>query len=779
VRDPAETWQEGQEAADRRPPSKALLREMEFLRLRGLGDEPDRLSPDLSSRLQTARSRSVSGVTGTPSPYVLGNDQKESLRAAAPPDDRLKWRSLGPAGIPSGQTYGDGTTTVSGRVGAIAVDPRDSAHILVGSAAGGVWETRDTGQTWIPRTDKMPTLSIGALAFDPDEPSIVYAGTGEGNWAYRRLGQGIFKSQDGGSSWEHIQSPAFLGHGFYRIVVDPRQGQRLIAATTNGAFVSDDGGQTWQVLHRRLTWDVSLAYQGDERELLIAAADGLLAATGTKPPAVVALVNLARPGRFADLSQVLDPARERLAVTHLPADPGQVFAFAAARGRAFLWRRAAAGELFESVPLASFPSVAIPPGPASQLDDVLDVGQASYDWFVAAPPEAPDVVYLGSKELVRGRRDGGEWHWSDVSSRPGGGDSIHPDQHVLAFDVRMPGVIYAGNDGGIFRSPDAGDSWQPLNAGLAISEVEYIAQRPADPDWILAGLQDNGTVRTRTGGGSWEQVAKGDGGDCAVNAENPDVCYHTNYYISLSRSDRGGDPDPPPPARPFWQRVTPPNTGLDRFQQLFYPPLEVNGDVVAIGGEVVCITSDAGVTWAQVPLPPIAGRPSTASALAVPAKDRIFAGTVLGDIFEIDRGGWGGVPALLTRPLAGNVSDLLIDLRSTPHLYWATYSTIPGSVFLSVDGGAHWIDRSGDLPTSPVNAIVADPSNPNRFWVACDLGVYKSQDAGGHWSLFGVDLPNALAVDLLFHEPSRRLRVATRSRGLWEVVVPPTSTPTT
>lgn len=72
--------------------------------------------------------------------------------------------------------------------------------------------------------------------------------------------------------------------------------------------MSDDGGQTWQVLHRRLTWDVSLAYQGDERELLIAAADALLAVTGTKPPAVVALVNLARPGRFADLSQVLDPA---------------------------------------------------------------------------------------------------------------------------------------------------------------------------------------------------------------------------------------------------------------------------------------------------------------------------------------------------------------------------------------------------------------------------------------------------------------------------------------
>jgi len=618
----------------------------------------------------------------------------------------------------------------------------------------------------------MPTLSIGALAFDAHEPSIVYAGTGEGNWAYRRLGQGIFKSQDGGSTWAQIESREFSGHGFYRIVVDPHDSQRLIVATTSGAFVSDDGGQSWQVLHRRLTWDLSLAYRADEWELLIAAVDGLLAMTGTTPLDTVELLNLAKPGRFVDLTQALDPARERLAVTHVPADPGQAFAFAGARGRAFLWHRPAAGKPFEPVPLASFPSVPLRDRkhPTSQLDDVLDVGQAAYDWFVAVPPDAPDVVYLGAKEVVKGELDGGRWRWSDISSRPRDGDSIHPDQHVMAFDMHKPGVIFVGNDGGVFRSPDAGASWQSLNAGLAISEVEYLTQRPDDPDWILAGLQDNGTIRRKTDG-TWEQVAKGDGGDCAANAANPDVCYHTNTYISLSRSDRGGDPDPPFPAPPFWKQVTPPNTGPDRFQQLFYPPLEANGDVVVMAGEVVCISSDGAATWTQVPLPPIAGRPSTASALAIPAADRIFAGTILGDIFEIDRRGWGGAPTLLARPQAGNISDLFIDFQSMPQRYWATYSTIPGSVFLSVDGGAHWIDRSSDLPTTPVNAIVADPSDRDRIWVACDLGVYESQDGGGHWSLFGVGLPNALAVDLLFHESSRRLRVATRSRGVWEVVV--------
>jgi hypothetical protein len=181
MRDPDEIQQAPDEDSAPRPPSKVLLREIEFLQQRGLGGEPDRLPPALTPRLR-AEGRSVDEVATTLSPYVVGTNQKESLRAAAPPDPRIEWRSVGPKGIPNGQTYGSATTMVSGRLAAIAVDPSDSTHLLIGAAAGGVWETRDTGQTWRPRTDMMPTLSIGALSFDPSEPSIVYAGTGEGNW---------------------------------------------------------------------------------------------------------------------------------------------------------------------------------------------------------------------------------------------------------------------------------------------------------------------------------------------------------------------------------------------------------------------------------------------------------------------------------------------------------------------------------------------------------------------------------------------------------------------
>ena len=251
-------------------------------------------------------------------------------------------------------------------------------------------------------------------------------------------------------------------------MVDPRRSGHLVAATTNGAFASDDGGVNWRLLHRRWTWDVSLAYHGDEREVLLATQQGLFRLTGDE----LSPVPLSR--LVLTVSGLMDLARERLAVTHIPADPGQAFAFAGVRGRALLWYRSAVDRPFVPVPLTSLP---IP----RYMDDILDVGQASYDWYVACPPDTPDVVYLGAKEVVKGERSGGAWRWSDVSSRAATGDSIHPDQHTLAFDVRVPKVIYAGNDGGVFRSPDAGATWQSLNAGLAISEVEYLTQRPDDP----------------------------------------------------------------------------------------------------------------------------------------------------------------------------------------------------------------------------------------------------------------------------------------------------------
>jgi photosystem II stability/assembly factor-like uncharacterized protein len=156
-----------------------------------------------------------------------------------------------------------------------------------------------------------------------------------------------------------------------------------------------------------------------------------------------------------------------------------------------------------------------------------------------------------------------------------------------------------------------------------------------------------------------------------------------------------------------------------------------------------------------------------ASAVSIVAPDRILVATIRGEVFRIDAaGGHWGQPAALHQPAQGWISDLLV--QTEPRRYWATFSD-PGAVYRSDDEGASWTDVTGNLPKIPVNAIVCDPKAADRVWVACDVGVFESSDAGGSWTVYGTGLPNALAEDLLFYAPDRLLRVGTRSRGVWEI----------
>jgi photosystem II stability/assembly factor-like uncharacterized protein len=123
------------------------------------------------------------------------------------------------------------------------------------------------------------------------------------------------------------------------------------------------------------------------------------------------------------------------------------------------------------------------------------------------------------------------------------------------------------------------------------------------------------------------------------------------------------------------------------------------------------------------------------------------------------------------------VSDLYVD-PADPATIWLTnskpgFGALDGScVWRSGDGGRTWTSRSTGLPPLPINAIAVDPEDAERIWLAADLGVYESSDSGQTWHPFSNGLPNAFIGDLLFHAQSRKLRAATRSRGVWELDIP-------
>ncbi len=145
-----------------------------------------------------------------------------------------QWINFGPAPFMNAQITPVEPT--SGRIVSIAVDPTNNAHWLVGGAMGGVWETRDTGVTWSPKTDDQASLAIGALAFAPSNPAIIYAGTGEPNYGAQDdyAGAGLLKSTDGGANWVLLAGAAFSGASFSSLLVNPTDPTLVLASVTGG-----------------------------------------------------------------------------------------------------------------------------------------------------------------------------------------------------------------------------------------------------------------------------------------------------------------------------------------------------------------------------------------------------------------------------------------------------------------------------------------------------------------------------------------------------------------
>jgi len=428
----------------------------------------------------------------------------------------------------------------------------------------------------------------------------------------------------------------------------------------------------------------------------------------------------------------------RLAVDRVTAAPDVAYAFGAAGGAAHLWRRS--GTSWTKI--TSVPST-------------LSVNQAWYDWYVAATPDNKGQVYIGAIDTLRGDLSGSTWRWTNITTQ--GANSVHPDQHCLTFVPGSYKTIYLGNDGGVFRSTNSGGTWTALNKGLVITEIEYMASDPNTSKWLMAGTQDNGTIRF-TGVAQWDHIADGDGGDCGVNQQSPNTVFHSFYNVTLERSNNKGN---------SWTWLAPTNVA-----SLFYPPIEVAGLTVGIGGVSLVITRNGAPPWTTVSLG-LASNEVSSAMRAIDA-NTLLIGTNLGRLLKLTWTGAAWSKTSLASPMAKYISCIAID-PSNPQRFWLTSTQVAGAggrVYRTDNGGVSWVNCTAGLPNIPINSVVVDPANYKRVWVAADVGVYQTLDLGGSWAAFSNGLPNAMAVDLLFHKQDRRLICGTRNRGAWVVDVP-------
>jgi hypothetical protein len=717
------------------PDGKAAARRRHFGLQRDLPGE-ERVGDSASAapvaaRIQRARAqvaRAASGVAALPSFAA-------AAKAALP-----VWRDLGPTLIPHGQTYGSGTgstPSVSGRCSGVMIDRANPRHLVLCSAGGGLWGSLDQGATWSPLTDQQPTLVMGAIAQSASSPAIVYAGTGDGDGQIL-YGVGLLRSTDAGATWASVPGAALTGTGTYDLVVNPLDPLRVWIANDKGLFVTRNGGQSVQAVIAGWCWNVSVHPSAPD-EIFAALSGGLmLSADGGNSWTAAAL-----PGVPANTGF------NRLEVCHAPGNGAVVYVAGCIDKLPMLWRRASAGGAFQSQNT--------PPG--------MKTGQAWYDWCLGVAPDDPDFLLWGAIDLCRGRRTAAGIAWGDVSSRTNG-DSIHPDQHFVAFDPANPGVVYSCNDGGLFRSADRCDHWTSLNPGLGITEFEYLAQLDADPAWLFGGTQDNGSL-SLAGPRHWDQVALGDGGDCAaLDRAAASLVFHSYYDMPVERAPAQG-------AAAFsWSDVSPPTP--DGYPCLFYPPLEARGGVLVKAGSSLWVSADDGDRWDEVLLPsPVSANPDLVTALAIVNDTLILAGMLGGRFYRVARGagGWASAQVTVGGALPGYVSDIA-TVGASGKTVWVTCSRLGGGhVFRSFNGGKSFSDRSGNLPDMAVAALVVDPKKSSQLFIATDRGVWRTKNSGAAWAAFNNGLPNVIVGDLVLHAGTRRLRAGTRARGAWETDV--------
>ncbi|HEX8685890.1 MAG TPA: hypothetical protein VF654_05290, partial [Pyrinomonadaceae bacterium] len=354
---------------------------------------------------------------------------------------------------------------------------------------------------------------------------------------------------------------------------------------------------------------------------------------------------------------------------------------------------------------------------------------------------------------------------------------IHPDNHALAFHPTNHLVLYAGSDGGIYKSSDGGANWSDtINEGLCITQFEFIDHHPTSDAVVFGGTQDNGTEQFRNSP-VFYHAADGDGGYALIDQSQPKNVLHTYYGNTPERSTLGGRWGDYAATHLNWTDVSPGLSGPG----LFYPPMaldQTNQNNIAFGTDRINLDAAQGTGgWpTKVTLPGMVSG-ERVSAIHYVSSTLLYAGTNAGKVFRLAKSGttWSAV-AIHAAPLpAQYVNDLAAVPGATNTVIVVMGGFGTGHVWRGVftgPGAATWTDISGSgatgVPDIPANALVIDPAAANTFYVATDVAVYRTTTGGASWTQFSQGLPNCAVFDMKLHNPTRLLRAATHGRGLWE-----------
>lgn len=693
--------------------------------------------------------------------------------------DRLKFRHVGPA-------------LMSGRIADFAVNPDNPTEYYVAVASGGVWKTVNNGNTYEPIFDNQGSYSIGVVTMDPNNPNVIWVGTGENNnqrsVAY---GDGVYKSLDGGKTWKHmgLKKSEHIGS----IVVDPNNSDVVYVAAIGplwseggdrGLYKTTNGGESWhRVLHIDKHTGINEVHM-DPRN------SEVLYATAHQRRRHVFTYISGGPGSgihkstdggktWKEINSGLpsvDLGRIGLAIS--PANPEYIYAIVeAARGEGGFYISTTRGESWEK--RSSY------------------VSSGNYYQEIAVDPVNPNKIY-GMNTWMKVSVDGGRT-FNNV-----GEDNKHVDNHCLWINPDNTNHLLAGCDGGIYETWNSGKHWS-YKANLSITQFYKVSVDNAKPFYnIYGGTQDNNSLGgpSRTVSASsivnedWYITQGGDGFETQIDPENTDIVYAQYQYGGLTRFDKkSGELKGIQPKE---------RKGENEYRWNWDAPLQVSNHKptrLYFAANKLFRSEDRGDKWE------VLGDDLTAQI------DRNKL-EVMGRIWSVDavmKNGstspYGTIVAFSESPLDENLlvvgtDDGLIQISKDGGKSWNKSSSFPGIpsntyvnmvftskhdknviyaifndhkrgnfkpyVLKSSDQGATWTSIASNLPDrGSAYSIEEDHVDRNLLFVGTEFGVFFSDNGGVEWKQLKGGLPTIAVRDIAIQKGENDLVLGTFGRGFY------------
>ena len=659
-----------------------------------------------------------------------------------------------------------GPLNIGGRITDIEIPVDNATTYYVGAASGGIFKTTDGGTTWQPIFDEMDMLSIGDMEISKNNTNTIWVGTGEPNSGGGSLvydGDGIYKSEDGGSTWES-KGLADIG-SVGKVMIDPNDDETVFVAAmgplfrnddNRGVFRSQDGGDTWeQVLFiGDKTGAIDMAIHPSNSEILYAA----MWERERRPE------NTVFGGATSGLYRSIDGGTTWTELTNgLPTaanDKGRIsIAISQSNPDVLYARYANASGSIEGVYRSQDGGDSWQERNSNQLTNV-----GFHWWFrgIYVDPLDENTIY-NVDFIVEKSTDGGNT-WNTAFP------NVHVDQHALAFNAQTGGEVLLGNDGGLYYSNDDGAS-STKDVSLPITQLYRMYVDPQNEDKVYAGAQDNSTMRTITGGlTDWSIINGGDGFQPLVDENDTNVIYalsqrgnfvkSTNDAASFSSATSGiagGD-------RKNWD--TPVTFDPNNSQILYY------------GANRLYRTTNAAGSWEAISPDLTNGSGGgnnvygTITTIDVSPldSDLIYVGTDDGNVWVTEDGGatWQdisiGIPnRWVTKVLADrdNINRVFVTLSGY------RYGEDNGNVYRSSNRGQAWSAIGEELPDIPINDIVKDASG--KVFLATDVGIFGAGTQAYLWEVIDGNLPSVVVNDMHIHEPSQTLYAATYGRSIYKL----------